>query len=160
MQIFQIFNFCLAVWILSARIISGRQYVKHDFHSSAEGDDDIHIKLQALVDSDGQGTHIECHKTCYCSYTSKQNVVKYMAKIRKEGFSSPGTEPPVTRVRRSQLPTFQLKKHCLPCGNECIPKYPKHPDRWERVVECETGDGPGHTSFKYLLLDTCEQRND
>ncbi len=73
----------------------------------------MHIRLHALVDSDAEGAHIECHNTCYCSYTSKQNVVKYMAKIRKEGFSSPGTEPPVTRVRRSQLPTFQVKKNIV-----------------------------------------------
>jgi hypothetical protein len=63
-------------------------------------------------------------------------------------------------VRRSQLPIFQFQKHCLICGDECIPKDPKHLDRWDRVVQCETSDRPGRTPFKDVLLGICEQRND
>ena len=34
------------------------------------------------------------------------------------------------------------------------------PDRWERVIQCETSDRPGRVPFKDVLLDMCEQRND
>jgi len=128
--------------------------------SKERGDDDVHVKLQAILDSQGENSSVECHKTCYCTYTSKQNVAKYIAKKRKEDFSTTESEPETSRVRRSQLPTFQLKKHCLICGDDCLPKDPKHPDRWERIIQCETSDRPGLTPFKDVLLDLCEQRND
>lgn len=127
---------------------------------SKERGDDVHVKLQAIVNAHGDDAFIECHKTCYCSYTSKQNIAKYLSKKRKEDFATSGIEPCASRVRRSQLPSFQFNKHCLICGEECVPKDPKHPDRWDRVIQCETCDRPGRTPFKNVLLDICDQRND
>ena len=125
--------------------------------SKERGDDDVHVKLQAILDSQGENSSVECHKTCYCTYTSKQNVAKYIAKKRKEDFSTTESEPETSRVRRSQLPTFQLKKHCLICGDDCLPKDPKHPDRWERIIQCETSDHPGLTPFKDVhALSGCD----
>ena len=128
--------------------------------STERGDDDVCIQLQTVLDTQGDNASIGCHKTCYCVYTSKHNVAKYVAKKRKEGFPMSESEPQTSRIRRSQLPTFDFKKHCFICGDECHPKDPKHPDRWERVVQCETSDRPGITSFKDVLLDVCEQRHD
>lgn len=45
-------------------------------------------------------------------------------------------------------------------GDDYHPKDPKYPDRWQRVVQCETDDRPGLTPFKDVLLDVCEQRGD
>ena len=101
---------------------------------SKERGDDIHMKLQEILDSSGENATVECHKACYCAYTSRQNLAKYLAKKRREGFATSDSEQPSTRVRRSYLPKFQFKKHCLICGKECLPSDPKHPDRWEQII--------------------------
>jgi len=128
--------------------------------SRERGDNDIQIKLQAILDAQGDQATVDCHKTCYCSYTCKTNVARHVAKKRKVGSSTDECESQTIRIRRSQLPTFQFDKHCLVCGKDCVPKDPRHPDRWERVIQCQTSDRPGRTPFKDVLLDICEQRND
>ena len=127
---------------------------------SMERGDDFHVNLQAILDSSGKDAELQCHKKCYCSYTSRHNVEIYIAKKRKQNFSTSELEPNTFRVRRSQLPSFQFLKHCLICGKDCVPKDPKHPERWVRVVKCQTKDRPGQLPFKDVLLDVCEQRND
>ena len=94
---------------------------------SKERGDIIHIELQTILDSQGELASVECHKTCYCTYTSNNNVTKHIARKQKQGFSVSESEPQTTRVRRSELPTFQFNKHCLICGSACLPKDPKHP---------------------------------
>uniref|UniRef100_UPI00358E0907 uncharacterized protein n=1 Tax=Myxine glutinosa TaxID=7769 RepID=UPI00358E0907 len=133
--------------------------IKKIIQSSKDRGDDIHQKLEMLLET-GDSATIECHKNCYCSYTSKQNIAKYLAKKRRDGFPSSVNEEPRTRVRRSQLPTFQFQKHCLICVEECVAIDPRHPERWNRVIQCETKDRPGYQAFKDVLLDACEQRND
>ena len=128
--------------------------------SRERGDNDIQVKLQSILDSQGDESTLNCHKTCYCVYTSKTNVDRHIAKKRKNDSSTSECQPQEVRVRRSQLPTFQFNKHCLICGKDCVPKDVRHPARWERVIQCETSDRPGHTPFKDVLLDVCEQRND
>lgn len=128
--------------------------------SKQRGDEDVHDKLKATLVSQGDGASVDCHKNCYCTYTSTKEVAKTLAKKRKDDCCGSESEPPICKVRRSQVPEFQFDKHCLICGEECTPKDPKNPSRWNRVIKCETTDRPGLPPFKDVLLDACEQRND
>ena len=117
-------------------------------------DDGLHLGLEALIDKSGDESSIKCHKSCYCSYTSRQRHSKHLANKRK---SCCDNQTPI-QVRRSQLPDFQFKEHCLICGKLCLPKDPKNPKKCQRIIQCETNERPGLPTFKDVLLDICEQR--
>ena len=136
-----------------------REAINRLMQSSKERGNAIHTKFEITNDDTNDNT-VMLHKNCYCSYTSKSNITKYLSKKRKDSsFSTDSSETPI-RVRRSQLPSFEFKKHCSICGKECVPKDSKHPDRWDRVIQCETGNRPSLPWFKDYLLDVCEQRSD
>ena len=47
------------------------------------------------------------------------------------------------------------------CGDLCIKDYDlKHPSRWRRVVLCRTADCSGKETFKKVILNVCDLRND
>ena len=47
------------------------QAVKRLIECAVErGDDEIHDKLQTMLNSQGEQASIQVHKSCYCSYTS------------------------------------------------------------------------------------------
>jgi hypothetical protein len=72
-------------------------------------------------------------------------------------------EPTVTakRCRRSDSSKFCFKQHCVFCGDLCIMDYdPKHPSRWRRVMLCRTADRDGQETFKQVILNVCDSRND
>lgn len=54
---------------------------------------------------------------------------------------------------------FDFKKHCLFCGKTCEPLNPEHPDRWDRVVQCERKGIKGALPFKQVVLQCCDDRN-
>ena len=118
--------------------------------------DDLHLKLEELLEASGEDAFVNCHKSCYCSYTSKRNNSWNLAKKRKH--CSDGKSD--IRICRSNVPNFQFKLHCLMCGEVCLPKDPKNPGKWKMVRKCETHERPGASSFKKSLLDICDQRGD
>lgn len=122
------------------------------------GDAETCDKLRTILDSQGEQTSIELHKSCYCSYTSKEHVKKFVMKRKAKSGSS--DEPPTARIRRSQMEEFDFKKQCLFCAKTCDPVNPKHPDRWERVVQCERKGIKGALPFKQVVLECCNDRND
>ena len=102
-------------------------------HKSQERDDTIHLKLEALLASDGDAT-VSCHKSCYSKYTSvSRNVTA--SKKRKSGGLEHGDECH-KRISRSQVPDFVFKRDCLFCGERCDPKDPKNPQKWVPVNQC------------------------
>ena len=118
--------------------------------------DGFHIQLEALLNESGEDVSINVHKSCYSTYTSKEKLTKHLTLKRKHS----STDQLNVRISRSQVPDFDFKLHCLICGKVCLPKYTKHPDRWDWVIQCETKDRPGLPTFKDVLLDICEQRHD
>ena len=48
-------------------------------------DDDIRNKIQTILDSQGEDASVELHKSCYCSFTSKDHVNKLVSKKRVDG---------------------------------------------------------------------------
>lgn len=89
-----------------------------------------------------------------CSYTSKEHVKKFVAKRKAEPVCS--GEPPAARIRRSQVIEFDFERQCLFCSKVCEPVHPKHPDRWDRVVQCERKGAKGALPFKQVVLQCCQ----
>ena len=104
--------------------------------ATARHDDDTRKSMQKLLDEHCEQASVNLHKNCYCSYTSKSHIGRYVAKKRKEGLIE-SEDVPAARVRRSQAVDFDFKNQCLFCAQICVPLDPKHPDRWDRVVQCE-----------------------
>ena len=121
-------------------------------------DDATRIRIQAVLDSEGEQATVELHKGCYCSFTSKTHIKQLVAKKRKDD-SIDIDEVPVSRIRRSQVEDFDIKKQCLFCAKACEPVDPKHPDRWNRVVQCERKGLKDAHPFKDVVLQCCD-RND
>ena len=104
------------------------------------------------MNSQGEKASVELHKNCYCSYTSKQHVKQIVA---QDG-SIDSEEAPVARMRRSQVKDFDFKEQCLFCAEACEPVNPKHPERWDRVVECERKGVKDTPPFKTVVVQHCD----
>ena len=116
--------------------------------SSKQRNDTLHHQLQDSQEKNPQLT-IKFHKNCVSTYTSKCHIQRHLK--RNGGHLSSNIQP---TKRRSCLPAFDFKKFCFICGDECIPKDPKNPKRWRRLVQCQT------IEIKEKILEVCKLRND
>lgn len=116
-------------------------------------------KLKSILKSQGEQASVNLHKNCYCSYTSKEHIKRYLFRKRKAS-QADITEASIARVGRSQVSDFEFKKLCLFCGKVCDPINPRHPDRWEKVVQCERRGVKDAIPFKDSVLLYCGDRND
>ena len=55
---------------------------------------------------------------------------------------------------------FDFKKQCLFCCKPCLPKDPKHPGRWDHVIQCERIGIKDAPPFKSVVIQYCDDRND
>lgn len=111
--------------------------------------DSLHSQLSEDVDAT-----YWCHKNCVSSYTSKSHIKYHASQTQDCG-------PPSKRSRRSEEELFIFKEHCFLCGKTCEKQDPKHPQRWRPVSYCRTADrGKSQKTFKEVILETCNQRND
>ncbi|MCG7883058.1 MAG: hypothetical protein JAY96_15870 [Candidatus Thiodiazotropha endolucinida] len=122
-------------------------------------DDELRSAVQAILDTQGENASMEMHKNCYCSYTSKVHIKRYLAKKRKEDRAD-SDDAPAARMRRSQVTDFEFKTQCLFCANVCEPLNPKHPERWDRVIQCERLGVKNAPPFKDIVLQHCGDRSD
>ena len=53
-----------------------------------------------------------------------------------------------------------FKRDCLFCGERYDPKDPKNPQIWVPVNQCVIENRPGQPSFKQVILDICDERQD
>ena len=129
--------------------------------AAERNDQETLTKMQATLDSEGEQASVSLHKGCYCSYTSRHNIKKFVAHKRKaEDELVSSEEQPPSRIRRSQVEKFDFMKQCLFCGKICEPINPKHPKRWDKVVQRERKGVNGAPSFKESILRCCSKRND
>jgi hypothetical protein len=126
---------------------------------------DTKAKLQDIIDVDGNAASIVCHKGCYCTYTSKEKInrVKNSLKRKAEGECVRVATRSFTQADDNGA--FWYKRDCIFCGDECLPKDDKHPDRWDRFREYMTHEryDKEHNpllSMKDVILEVAEQRND
>ena len=131
----------------------------------SRGDVDTKAKLQDIIDVNGNAASIVCHKGCYCTYTSKEKInrVKNSLKRKAEGECVRVATRSFTQADDNGA--FWYKRDCIFCGDECLPKDDKHPDRWDRFRECMTHEryDKEHNpllSMKDVILEVAEQRND
>lgn len=105
-------------------ITSGAVRIRSIIGASQLRDDKIHDKLQVQLDEDATFT-IKCHKSCVSSYTSRTNIHRQVGvKIKHES-------PPVKRLCRSSLSSFDFRLHCIFCGETCnLKSDPRNPSRW------------------------------
>ncbi len=122
-------------------------------------DDETRQSMQSILDSEEDNASVELHKGCYCSFTSKNHVENLRRKKKLQG-SEESDDTPASRTRRSQVSQFDFKKHCLFCAQICNPLDPKHPDRWDRVLQCERKGAALAAPFKDTVLKLCDRRHD
>ncbi len=127
--------------------------------AAERNDEETIVKMQAVLGGEGQLAAVTLHKSCYGSYTSKHNIQKHTAHKRKAE-SNLVEEQPSSRIRRSQIDRFDFMSQCLFCGHLCQSMNTKHPERWDRVVQCERKGVKGASAFKDSGLRCCIQRND
>ncbi len=109
------------------------------------------LHAQPSEDSDAK---YWCHKNCVLTYTSKAHIQKHIPKTPEF------EQPPAKRNRRSEN-VFIFQEHCFICGTTCEEQDPKHPERWRPYSYCRTADrGKSQKTFKNVIPDTCDQRND
>ena len=117
--------------------------------SSITGYDTYHVELNQWLEN-YQDLKITFHKNCISTYTSSTHIKRY---LKHMGSSISASEAPVLKLR-TDYPVFKFRQHCLICGQDCIPKDPKHPACWKSVVICRT------VEMKQTLLKTCDERGD
>lgn len=125
-------------------------------NASKDRDDTLHKELERNLQVNPD-MKLKCHKTCVSSYTSVHHIKRSRKRHGQSGRSI--SEPP-THKRRSDHSVFEFKKHCLFCGELCLPKDPKHPSRWRVVYQCRTVDRPGKKPINDSILEKCEERGD
>ena len=137
-------------------IKAGSDRIQNIIVSSKKRGDIIHHDLESKLFTN-PNLLIDCHKSCVSTYTSDFHIQKA---IKRCG-DSIGTdnEPPIRRLR-SQVSSFDFKKHCLVCGEVCLEKDPKNPSRWRPVSQCSSYKKIGQIEFKEMILDKCDKRGD
>ncbi|MES9884700.1 MAG: hypothetical protein ABW185_27970 [Sedimenticola sp.] len=134
----------------------GPRRIRSIIAASKTRGDTIHLSLASELDRDPD-LSVMCHRDCVGTYTSKHHISRALKK-RKPTDERSHSAPPV-RKRRSDIQPFEFKKHCLFCGNLCLPRDKKNPSRWREVCQCST-DEPGEESMKYKILKACDDRSD
>jgi len=140
---------------------SGPDRILKIINASKERGDELHIELQQKLSEDDNLT-VTCHRSCVSSYTSTSHIKRYLKRQGQAQEQPSIEEPPQKRARRSQLPLFHFREHCIFCGDTCeIEKNAKNPNRWRKALLCKTSDrGAGSKSFKEVILDVCHTRED
>ena len=68
--------------------------------------------------------------------------------------------PLAKRSRRFEDDAFIFKEHYFFCRQACEEQDPKHPEQWRKYSYCVTADCGDNKTFKDVILDTCDKRND
>ena len=133
--------------------------------AKARGDEELRAKLQDIVDGGGDAVRIECHKGCYCTYTSKQKIERLRKSQKRKAEDDCVTVTTRSRTQATGSGAFVYKRDCILCGKECLPVDDKHPERWDRVRQCMTKErfdkeGNPIPTMKDAIINAAEQRND
>ena len=72
-------------------------------------------------------SNLKFHKNCVNTYTSEEHINRYLKRHPRD--SNVNIEPSKSKRPRRSEPYFDWKRNCLFCGEACIDKDPKHPDK-------------------------------
>lgn len=117
--------------------------------------DELHATLASSLQDTSRSLFV--HRNCASTYTSKTHIKRFLQRQNK---STEKTD--IKRSRRSAIKPFKFQKHCLICWEQCSSEPDtKNPERWRRVVQCRAADrGQNQDSFKEVILQACDMRND
>ena len=130
------------LWQLNAYFIHAQREKKNDLNKykehgikkiiscSKDKGDNIHVKLENILNCADQESMIWSHNSCYCSYTSTSRNTPVKTKKRKSSCPPPGE-----RLLKSQVPEFSredFKTKCFLCAKVCEPRNPKNPKIWRQ----------------------------
>ena len=127
----------------------GKARIESIISSSIARNDTHHVELKEQLQNDPD-YKITFHKNCISTYTSSTHIKRY---LKRMGSCISPSEVPLPKLR-SNYPAFNFRSQCLICSQDCLPKDPKHPGRWRRVVICRTVD------MKQNFLKVCDERVD
>ena len=133
--------------------------------ASARGDKDLQIKLQDIIDRNGNNASIECHKGCCCTYTSKQKIGRVKKAQKRKADDEAAKYQQGFVFLKLRMVDLNNKRDYILCGEECLPMDERHRETWDRVRRCMTNerfdkDNNSLPSMKDVILDVAAQRND
>ena len=86
---------------------AGPQRIQTIINCSKKYDDNLHQNLQECLDNDSEYS-IRTHRTCVSTYTSKQQVERF---LKWKGSGTTGLSVSPRKRRRSSMPDFYFQKH-------------------------------------------------
>ena len=97
-------------------------------------DDGLHTKFNSEIESNDI-TKIFYHSSCVSSYTSNQHIERRKRKLSLERPIADTSMPSPTKItRRSEVTSFDFRKNCLFCGEDCVvTPSDKNPSRWYMI---------------------------
>ena len=95
--------------------------------ASNQRKDHIH---KILAEKLSRNAEVVFHKFCVSTYTSKHHISRILGKSINTARSK--MEPPPHKGH-SQSTNFSFKEHCLFCGDICLSRDPKHPNRCKEM---------------------------
>ena len=136
--------------------ICGPKRIRTIICASKRRKDNFHSELESKLHENPELT-VSCHRSCVSSYTSAQHIARC---ARKQSLSESSIQRRTALKRRSELGKFEFKEHCIFCGEECLLRSSKNPERWRVVCRCTTADRHDNLSFKDRILQHCAVRDD
>ena len=127
----------------------GKARIESVISSSIARNDTYHVELKQQLENDPD-LKITFHKNCISTYTSSMHIKRYLKRMGSNVSPSEASPPKL----RSNYHAFNFRRQCLICSQDCLPKDPKHPGRWRRVVICRT------VEMKQKFLKVCDERGD
>lgn len=119
--------------------------------------DSLHVYLQDQLDLD-ENMQVYYHRHCISTYLT-------CAPVRSQSLDAEC--PPAKRMRRSDIPIFTFREHCIYCGESCVlEKDRKNPNRWVpaylvKEVDTNEVDEKGNpVKTKDRILKQCKARAD
>ena len=117
--------------------------------ASIERNDGFHEKIvKKLIDD---GIPLASHRNCVSTYTSTHHY--HRNKIIEE------PEPKKSR-RSSNENLFDFQNKCFFCGEKCLEKDPKNPNRWKNWYLVRTVFMANWQPFEDFILKICNIRKD
>ena len=147
-------NTCITQTTRAAPLkVISKQRLKTVTTQSKRRNDKLHSRLVLMTSP--RKNKLKFHDACISTYSSKLHIKRSIIKQKQ----SDG--PAAKRGRRSSSKGFNLKEHCLFCGEACsLVVDPKHPSRWRTAYLCRTSDRKERESYKATLLKICDERQD
>ena len=95
-----------------------KAHIETVINCSKQLNDNYHVQLETLLESEPDNPCIKVHKSCVSRYTSTTNIQAHLVHVRKLSCNNDDNEENVPkRLRSSVTDRFDFRKHCPFCLN-------------------------------------------